>query len=419
MNFASSEDFAISRDKNDPLASYRKKFLLPVAGGTEAAYFCGNSLGLQPVSTRTFIEQELADWSAFAVEGHFNAQSPWYSYHELLTPSLAKITGALTSEVVAMNQLTSNLHMLMVSFYRPSGKRRKILCEHKAFPSDQYVIESQVRFHGLDPGKDILEVLPREGEHIIRNEDIIECIERNREDLALVLIGGVNYFTGQVFDIKAITSAAHRAGAVAGFDLAHAAGNIRLSLHDWGVDFAAWCSYKYLNSGPGSVGGAFIHERHGEDFSLPRFAGWWGHDKNTRFKMGKNFKPMKGAEGWQLSNAPVLSMAAHRAALEVFDETGMDSLLEKQTMLTAYLDFIIRESSPSLEIITPPARGSQLSVIAHGHGKALHEALLAEGVITDWREPDVIRMAPAPLYNSFYDVYRFGLALRKALGQKN
>jgi kynureninase len=324
-----------------------------------------------------------------------------------------------------MNQLTVNLHLLMVSFYRPTKMRYKILCEAKAFPSDQYALESQVKFHGFDPADAIIEVAPRENEYCIRHEDILSAIEKNKNELALVMIGGVNYYNGQVFDMQALTAAAHKAGALAGFDLAHAAGNIKLHLHNWNVDFACWCSYKYLNSGPGSVAGAFIHQKHLKEKNIPRFAGWWGHDKVSRFKMEKGFMPMETAEAWQLSNAPVLSMAAHKAAIEIFDEAGMDALTEKSKMLTAYLEFIIDsinsdEKIPQrgLEIITPrevSQRGCQLSIIAHGMGKSLHDKLMSEGVIADWREPNVIRCAPVPLYNSFEDVWRFGNILTSAL----
>ncbi|MGL4598619.1 MAG: kynureninase, partial [Bacteroidia bacterium] len=319
------------------------------------------------------------------------------------------------------NQLTLNVHLLLISFYRPEGKRTKIICEQKAFPSDQYALETQVRLHGLNPDEHIVEVGPRAGEHTIRTEDILAAIEREGDSLAVVMIGGVNYFTGQLFDMSTITKAAHAVGALAGFDLAHAAGNVKLQLHDWGVDFAAWCSYKYLNSGPGSVAGAFVHERHANT-TRPRLAGWWGHDKATRFKMEKGFQPIAGAEGWQLSNAPVFSMAAHRASLAIFDEVGMDALNEKTTLLTGYLEFIIDELSTahghSLEIITPRVRaerGCQLSVVAHGRGRSLFDSLTKAGVIADWREPNVIRMAPVPLYNSFEDVWRFGAKLGEAM----
>jgi len=421
MTYQNSLDFARQEDAADPLKDYRSKFYIPQFNGEDVVYFTGNSLGLQPKSTRDAINRELDDWAKHGVEGHFHAQKPWMPYHEFLTEKTARIVGAKPVEVVCMNQLTVNVHLLMVSFYRPRGLRHKIICEQKAFPSDQYALESQVRFHGYDPEEAIIEVGPREGEHTIRHEDILAAIEKHKEELALVFIGGVNYFTGQVFDMASITAAAHKAGAYAGFDLAHGAGNLILKLHDWDVDFACWCSYKYLNSGPGSVAGAFVHERHA-DSGVVRFAGWWGHDKASRFKMEKGFNPIAGAEGWQLSNAPVFSMAAHNAALEIFDEVGMEKLRAKTEKLSGYLEFIIDEISKKhnncLEIITPrdwKQRGCQVSVVAHGYGRDLFNKLMANGVMPDWREPNVIRMAPVPLYNSFEDVYRFGLKLEEAM----
>jgi kynureninase len=424
MTFENTLDFAINLDQNDPLKEFRKQFHFPNFHEKTIRYFTGNSLGLQPVKAKTYITEELDDWAKFGVEGHFHARRPWFSYHEQLTEKVAKIVGAQPLEVVVTHSLTTNLHLLMVSFYRPSGKRTKILCEAKAFPSDQYALESQVKFHGLSTDTDLIEVSPRQGEYLIREEDIIAKINELGDTLALVMIGGVNYYTGQLFDMKAITSAAHQVGALAGFDLAHAAGNINLSLHEWNIDFAAWCGYKYLNSSPGGVSGMFIHERHAEDKTLPRFAGWWGHDKNTRFLMEAGFQPIKGAEGWQLSNAPVLGMAAHLAAIEIFDEAGMERIGAKRDLLTAFLEFVIDDISSrntnrvNFELITPrdkTKRGSQLSIMAKGQGKALFDALSAEGVIADWREPNVIRVAPAPLYNSFEDCYWFGQLLEKAI----
>lgn len=421
MTFENTSSFAKELDAKDELNSFREKFLFPQHNGQNVVYFTGNSLGLQPVTVRTYIQQELDDWAKYGVEGHFQAKNPWFSYHEVLTEKAAGIVGAKPVEVVMMNQLTVNLHLMMVSFYRPDKNRYKILCEAKAFPSDQYALETQVKFHGYDPADAIIEISPREGAYVIDEQDIYEAIERNADSLAMVMIGGVNYFTGQVFDVKTITAKAHAAGAYAGFDLAHAAGNIELKLHDWDVDFAAWCTYKYMNSGPGSVGGVFVHERHA-DKDLPRFAGWWGHDKGSRFKMNKGFLPIPGAEGWQLSNAPVFSMAAHNASLDIFQSAGFKSLLKKSKQLTAYLEFVIndinsliKDVDKKLEIITPASRGCQLSVIAHGRGKDLYNTLLANGVICDWREPNAIRMAPVPLYNSFEDIYRFGAILKKAL----
>lgn len=412
--------FAKRLDEQDELKSYRQQFYLPQHNGEDVVYFTGNSLGLQPKTTKLYIEQELEDWAKYGVEGHFLAKNPWLSYHELLSEKMAKIVGALPSETVMMNQLTVNLHLLMVSFYRPTKQRYKILCEAKAFPSDQYALQSQVKFHGYSAEDAIIEIAPREGEYIIRHEDILEAIEKNKDTLALVMIGGVNYFSGQVFNMKAITEAAQKAGAVVGFDLAHAAGNIRLELHNWGVDFAAWCSYKYLNSGPGSVAGAFVHERHHQNNQLPMFAGWWGHDKATRFLMDKTFVPIQTAERWQLSNAPVLSMAACRASLAVFDEVGMERLIYKSNQLTSYLEFIINvinlKKNNCLQIITPKEnQGCQISIVANGYGKQLYNELIKNGVIPDWREPNVIRCAPVPLYNSFYDIYRFGSILSELL----
>jgi len=425
MNYLNSIDFAKQQDVLDPLRKYRDKFYIPQHDGGDTVYFTGNSLGLQPKSTQDYVLDELEDWANLGVEGHFHARKPWMPYHEQFAEPLARIVGALPEEVVAMNQLTVNLHLLLVSFYRPAGKRVKILCEAKAFPSDQYALESQVRFHGLNPDDVLIEICPREGEHCIREEDILAGIERHRDELALVLIGGVNYYSGQVFDMAGITAAGHRAGALVGFDLAHAAGNLRLELHAWDVDFACWCSYKYLNSGPGGVAGVFVHQRHLNQSTLNRFAGWWGHDKASRFRMEKGFVPMPTAEAWQVSNAPVLSMAAHKAALDIFTEVGMEALTAKSEKLTAYLEFILDEinktlkSSPTrLEIITPRnirQRGCQLSFLAHGRGKELFLSLQKKGVITDWREPNVIRCAPVPLYNSFEDVYRFGVYLSEAL----
>ncbi len=418
MNYSTSKEFALNADKQDLLKGFREKFYFPQHEGQNAVYFTGNSLGLQPKTTKGLIEQELNDWANFGVEGHFLAKRPWFAYHEFLTNYSAKLVGALPTEVVCMNQLTVNLHLLMVSFYKPTKSRYKIICEAKAFPSDQYALESQVKFHGLNPNDAIIEVSPRDGEHTIRTQDILRAIEENKNELALVLIGGVNYFTGQVFDMKIITVAGHSAGAIVGFDLAHAAGNIELKLHDWNVDFACWCSYKYLNSGPGSVAGAFIHEKHHAK-NLPQFAGWWGHDKNSRFRMEKGFNPIPTAEAWQISNAPIFSMAAHLASLTIFDEAGMNNLIEKSKNLTGYLAFQIEEvnrikfnGEKKLEIITPKEdRGSQLSILAHGYGKDLYNKLMENGVIVDWREPNVIRMAPVPLYNSFEDIYNFGQIL--------
>lgn len=417
-------EFARGKDKNDPLASFREKFHFPDFHEKEVRYFTGNSLGLQPKSTASYIQTELDTWAKYGVEGHFMGKNPWLSYHELLTEKTARVVGALPSEVVVTHSLTTNLHLLMVSFYRPEGKRTKILCEAKAFPSDRYALESQVKFHGLDVDSNLVEVAPRAGEHLIREEDILSTISELGDELALVMIGGVNYYTGQLFDMQKITAAGHQTGAVVGWDLAHAAGNINLKLHEWNVDFAAWCGYKYLNSSPGGVSGMFVHQRHESSPELPRFAGWWGYDKETRFLMEPGANPIKGAEGWQLSNAPVLGMAAHLASLDIFDEAGMDAIGKKRDELTAFLEFVINDISErnkekvTFEIITPTDpkyRGAQLSILVHGKGKSVFDFLASEGVIADWREPNVIRVAPAPLYNSFEDCYWFGQLLEKAI----
>lgn len=422
--FEYSEAYAKQQDELDVLRGFRQKFYFPETPGEHCIYFTGNSLGLQPKSAAEALEQELQDWAKLGVEGHFHARNPWYSYHELLQPEAARIVGANPTEVVHMNSLTTNLHLLMVSFYRPSGKKYKILCEQKAFPSDQYALASQVKFHGYDPADAIIEVKPEPGSHTISTNQVLSLIQQHQDELALVFIGGVNYYTGQVFDMQKIAAEAHKYAVPVGFDLAHAAGNIPLQLHDWGVDFAAWCTYKYLNSGPGSVSGVFIHEKHGNDDRLPRFAGWWGSDKRNRFEMRPEFVPIKGAEGWQLSNAPVFSMAPHLASLKLFAEAGMDRLREKSIRLTGYLHFVMKEVAANtgvdLEVITPEAemeRGCQLSILAHGFGKKLFDGISAQGVVADWREPNVIRVAPVPLYNSFADVFHFGRILESVIKQ--
>ncbi len=424
MSHQNSLEFAREMDAKDPLKSFRDQFHFPDFHFEEVVYLTGNSLGLQPKSTKEYIQKELDAWAKYGVEGHFLAEKPWFGYHEFLTEKSAKVVGAKPEEVVITHSLTTNLHLLMVSFYKPEGNRTKIICEAKAFPSDAYALESQVKFHGLNPASDLIEIAPREGEHLIREEDILNAIAEAGDTLALVMIGGVNYYTGQLFDMETITKAGHAVGAKVGFDLAHAAGNINLKLHDWGMDFAAWCGYKYLNSSPGGVSGIFVHERHANSPDLPRFAGWWGYDKETRFQMEPGFKPMYGAEGWQLSNAPVLGMAAHLASLDIFDAAGMDRIGAKRDELTAFLEFVIQDISKrnvdrcTFEIITPSdktKRGAQLSILAHGQGKSLFDALTKQGVIADWREPNVIRIAPAPLYNSFEDCYRFGQCLERAI----
>lgn len=415
MTFENTAEFARQLDAKDPLAGFRNEFHLPVHNGQPMVYLCGNSLGLQPKAVKSAIDQELNDWAELGVEGHFNGKNPWMYYHHFLSEKAAKVVGAKSSEVVIMNNLTANLHLMMVSFYRPTQTRYKIMMEVSAFPSDQYAMESQARFHGFDPNDAIIELCPRPGEYTLRTEDILAEIEKHKDSLAIVMMGGVNYYTGQAFDMKTITAAAHAVGARAGFDLAHAAGNLHLQLHDWDVDFAVWCTYKYLNSGPGGTSGVFVHERHGNNPELVRFAGWWGHHEKDRFLMKKGFIPMEGAAGWQLSNAQVIPMAIHKASLELFDRAGMANLRAKSELLTAYLQFILEDFKDQLSIITPSdpgARGCQLSIIVKENGKKLFDYLQEQGILPDWREPDVIRMSPVPMYNSFEDIYKIGRALR-------
>jgi kynureninase len=422
MTFENTREFARECDRNDNLAKYRDEFIFPEINGRKVIYFTGNSLGLQPKRTKQYVDEVMADWGKLAVEGHFYAEKPWWDYHERFANPLSKIVGALPEEVAVMNTLSVNLHLLMVSFYQPTEKRYKIICEEKAFPSDQYMLQSQVHFHGFNPKEAIVEIKRRNGEHNIRLEDVLAKIEEVGDELALVMIGGVNYYTGQVFDMKTITEAGHKAGAYVGWDLAHAAGNIKLHLHDWNVDFAAWCSYKYMNSGPGNASGVFVHEVHHSDLDLPRFAGWWGHNKERRFKMEPTFDPVQGANGWQVSNLPILSLAPYLASVEMFAEVGMDALIEKRDKITAYLEFILqeidKEVDSTFEIITPSdkeQRACQLSVFLHGEGRSLFDYLMKNGVITDWREPNVIRLAPVPLYCSFEDMYEFGQILKQGI----
>lgn len=415
MNFENSLSFAQELDKQDGLAYLREEFHLLKKGGKPAIYLCGNSLGLQPKRVSAAIEQELKDWAELGVDGHFDGKNPWMYYHHFLTEKAAKVVGALPSEVVIMNNLTANLHLMMVSFYRPTAQRYKIMMEATAFPSDQYAMETQAKFHGYHPDDAIIELKPREGEYTLRTEDILAEIEKHKDSLAIVMMGGVNYYTGQAFDMKAIAAAAHAVGARAGFDLAHAAGNLHLQLHDWNIDFAVWCTYKYLNSGPGGTSGVFVHERHGKNPDLIRFAGWWGHDEKERFLMKKGFKPMEGAAGWQLSNAQIIPMAIHKASLELFEQAGIENLRKKSEKLTGYLEFILKDFSSHLTIITPSdpkQRGCQLSIIVKEDGKKLFEYLESQNIIPDWREPDVIRMSAVPMYNSFEDVFRIGEALK-------
>lgn len=422
MTFENTREFARECDNQDKLKKYRDEFNFPEINGRKVIYFTGNSLGLQSKRSKEYVDEVMADWAKLAVEGHFYADKPWWDYHERFADPLSRIVGALPEEVTVMNTLTVNLHLMMVSFYQPTEKRYKIICEEKAFPSDQYMIQSQVHFHGFNPKEAIVEIKRREGEHNIRLEDILAKIEEVGNELALVLIGGVNYYTGQVFDIRTITEAGHKAGAYVGWDLAHAAGNIKLHLHDWNVDFAAWCSYKYMNSGPGNASGCFIHEVHHSDIDMPRFAGWWGHNKERRFKMEPVFDPVQSADGWQISNLPILSLAPYLASVKMFDEVGMDALIEKRDKITAYLEFILqeidKEVDSTFEIITPSnpqERASQLSVFLHGEGRSLFDYLMKNGVITDWREPNVIRLAPVPLYCSFEDMYEFGQILKAGI----
>jgi kynureninase len=416
MNYKNTANFALELDAKDELRNYRNEFHIPLQkNGDPHVYMCGNSLGLQPKRTKQFLNQELDDWATFGVEGHFHAKNPWLPYHEFLAESYAKIVGAKNSEVVAMNTLTVNLHLMMVSFYRPTQKRHKIIIEGDAFPSDIYAVESQIKHHGFLPESSLIKLRPRDGDSAIRTEDISAIIEKEGDEIALIMLGGVNYYTGQVFDFEKITKIAHNKGINVGFDLAHAAGNIKLELHKWGVDFAVWCSYKYLNSGPGSVAGAFVHEKH-HNTNLPRFAGWWGHNKEDRFKMPDKFNPIISAEGWQLSNPPILSLAAIRASLSIFDEVGMDKLVSKSIKLTDYLVFLLNSvNTDRIEIITPKERGCQLSIRVKNGDKKLFDSITVKGVIADWREPDVIRVAPIPLYNSFQDVFNFYSLLKEEL----
>jgi len=418
ISFQNSLEYANDCDKNDSLAQFREQYIFPVNEKNETqVYFCGNSLGLQPKKAKEAINIELEDWGKWGVEGHFHGRKPWFHYHKFLTEHAAEVVGAKPIEVVIMNQLTVNLHLLMVSFYRPSKEKYKIIMEAGAFPSDMYAIESQVKHHGFNYNDAVIELIPREGEHTLRTEDILKAIEDNASELALVFFSGVQYYTGQYFNIPEITKKAHEVGAMAGFDLAHAAGNVNLKLHDWDVDFAAWCSYKYLNSGPGNVSGIYIHEKHCTNPETPRFSGWWGYQENKRFLMEKGYIPENGAAGWQLSNAPVFGMAIHLASLELFHEAGIENLRKKSIVLTNYLEFILEDAKNqnanlSFEIITPKnERGAQLSLLTDSNGKALFDHLIHNNIIADWREPNVIRIAPTPMYNSFLDVYLLGKAM--------
>lgn len=419
--FDTSLTFASEMDSRDPLASFRDQFHIPPApDGGPSVYLCGHSLGLQPKLAAEYIKQELHDWAQLGVEAHFHGRHPWMPYHRFLTENMGTVVGAKPIEVVVMNSLTANLHLMMVSFYRPNSQRHKIVMEAGAFPSDRYAVESQIRFHGLDPAQSLIELRPRTSEATIRQEDIELLLEREGPSVALVMLGGVNYATGQLFDMQAITRAGHEQGCIVAFDLAHAAGNVPVRLHDWDVDFAVWCTYKYLNGGPGCVGGCFVHERHAKASGLPRFAGWWGHDQDTRFLMGPEFRPSAGAEGWQLSNPPILALAPLRASLDLFAAARIEQLRKKSLSLTGYLEFLLdQNNSDKFAIITPrdpERRGAQLSIRMRHHGRPVVDRLVAEGIICDWREPDILRIAPAPLYNTYGDVHRFAARFLAAMG---
>jgi kynureninase len=419
MKYQNTLAFAKQLDRSDVLKSFRSKFFIPAINGKPSIYFTGNSLGLQPKTTKKYITEELTDWAKLGVEGHVHSRRPWLYYHKFTKKGLAALVGAKPIEVVAMNHLTVNLHLMMVSFYRPTSTRFKIIAEAGAFSSDQHAFESQLNLHHVNPSEALIELKPRHGEYALRTEDILEAIREHGDQLALVIIGGVQYYTGQLFNIKKITEAAHNVGAMAGFDLAHAIGNAPLNLHKDNVDFAVWCSYKYLNAGPGAVAGAFIHERHANS-NLPRFAGWWGHAEKERFQMKKGFIPMPGVDGWQLSNFPVLPGAALLASLEIFQQAGIKNLRKKSLLLTGYLEYLLNEINSTGEYFTiltpsnPDERGCQLSIFMKQNGKKVFNALTKAGVIADWREPDVIRVAPVPLYNSFEEVYRFCEIFKRA-----
>lgn len=413
-------DYARQQDEIDELSQYRRQFHIPKDNdGNELIYLCGNSLGLQPKSTKDYINQELNDWANLGVEGHTHAKNPWMPYHEFLTEASAKLVGAKPIEVVTMNSLTANLHFMMASFYKPTKERYKILIESDAFPSDKYAVESQLRHHGFDDKEGLLLWKPRAGEELLNYEDLEQILETHGKEIALIMIGGVNYYTGQYFDLKRIAKLGHSYGCMVGFDCAHGAGNVKLDLHNSGADFAVWCTYKYLNSGPGSLSGCFVHERHAYDKSLNRFTGWWSHNKETRFNMRHEFDVLPGAEGWQLSNPPILSMAAIKASLDMFNEVGIDKLTEKSKKLTGYFEFLLKQLGEDvIRIITPSnpeERGCQLSIQVLNADKSLHDKLTEVGVISDWREPDVIRCAPVPLYNSFEDVFRMVEKLKEIL----
>lgn len=416
MNLENTLAYATQTDEADVLASFRQKFAIPQKNGKDVLYFCGNSLGLMPYRATDYVNSFLHDWQTLGVAGHVHGSPPWVDYHLTVRDGSAQLIGAKPEEVIIMNSLTVNLHLMLVSFYRPDGKRRKILMEGGSFPSDRYAVESQIKWHGGNPETDLIEIFPREGEFTLRTEDILARIETEGEQLATILFSGINYYSGQVFDMEAITRAGHSVGAVVGFDLAHSAGNIPMHMHDWGVDFAVWCTYKYLNAGPGAIAGAFVHEKYAERFDLPRLSGWFSNRLSTRFLMRPELELSTGAEGWMISNVPILSLIPLRASLELFAEAGWERLNAKSKALTTYLEFVIREiQHPNLQIITPAdARGAQLSLYIPTNGKAVYQKLTEQGVVADWREPAVIRIAPVPLYNSFRDVYHFGQAISEA-----
>jgi kynureninase len=418
IQFTTSPHFAQEMDDSDILSEYRSQFLIPKVNGKECIYLCGNSLGLQPKGAAVYINEELQDWANYGVEGHFEAKRPWYGYHHLFTKSLAKLVGAKPTEVVAMNTLTVNLQLLMLTFYKPTAKRFKIIMEAGAFPSDMYAVETLVQHFGLKPKDCIVEVCPRKGEYLIQQEDVLTAIKTHKASLAMVMMGGVNYYTGQLFDIKTITEAGQKAGAVVGFDLAHAAGNVVLELNKWNVDFGCWCSYKYLNSGPGAVGGVFIHEKHATNTKLKKLSGWWGHNEKTRFAMQKGFDAIPNAQAWQMSNAPVMNMAAHRASLDIFDKVGIKILREKSELLSGYAMYLLQQITHlDFDIITPPnpaERGCQISLLFHKKGKEVFKQLQKKGIVADWREPNVIRISAVPLYNTFQDILDLYDALTNA-----
>ena len=424
MKFSNTLAFARKLDREDPLKQFRSQFYIPKIKGKDSIYLCGNSLGLQPKSVEKHIMVEVEDWRKYGVEGHLHSRNPWLYYHQQFTKPLCKLVGAKTDEVVCMNNLTVNLNLMLVSFYRPTGKRTKIVLEGSTFPSDYYAIEQQLRFHGLDPKNHIIELLPQAGKATLSTEDILATIEKHQDEIALVLLGAVNYYTGQLFEIKKISEVCCKHKITFGLDLAHAIGNIELKLHDWNIDFAVWCSYKYLNSGPGGVSGVFVHSMFANRPDLPRFAGWWGNDEKNRFKMEKHFVPKAGAEGWQMSNAPVFNMAAHKASLAIFEQAGIKNLRKKSLLLTNYLEFLLLSNNSILtsnvSLITPTdpkQRGCQLSLQTKTNGKKIFDKLTRAGIIADWREPDVIRIAPVPLYNTFEDAWRFADIFRQALAK--